>query len=161
MKKIELTQNQIAFIDDEDYERCNQYNWIYNRGNGYAQCKVDGADHPILLHIFILNYPAYRIDHKNRNKLDCQKDNLRIATLQQNSANSNKRKNTSSNYKGVSWYKRFQRWCAGIQVDGRSINLGYFDDEVEAAKAYDVAALQYFGEYAAINFPEPIPHLEE
>ena len=71
----------------------------------------------------------------------------------QNNANSKKQKNTSSDYKGVGWNKKANKWRAKIQIDSKSKHLGYFDSEIEAAKQYDKKAKEHFGEYAKLNFP--------
>jgi AP2 domain len=156
MKILQLTQDKVALVDDEDYDRCNEYNWCYNRECGYAQGNV-GRTYPVRLHIFILNFPESDIDHKNRDKLDCQKHNLRLCNDAQNQQNKIKSTRngvaTSSKYKGVSWKMRKNKWTAQIRVDGLGIHLGYFTVETEAARAYDVAALQHFGEFALLNFP--------
>src|SRR5690606_17080128 len=88
------------------------------------------------------------VDHINRNPLDNRKANLRPATSQQNKGNQRKRSTNTSGYKGVTWVKRRGNWM--VRVGKRFV--GYFDCPVEAAKAYDVAAEEYFGEYAATNF---------
>ncbi len=61
--------------------------------------------------------------------------------------------NNTSGYKGVSLFGRDSKWKAQIQVDGKKRHLGYFDDKIEAAKAYDRAALELHGEFAVLNFP--------
>jgi HNH endonuclease/AP2 domain len=94
------------------------------------------------------------IDHKDRNRLNNQRDNLRSATRQEQVQNTTKRKNTASKYKGVSWWKN--KWKARIVINGKSIHLGYFDNEEDAARAYDRAAKRAFGEFMVLNFPEEI-----
>ena len=87
------------------------------------------------------------IDHDGLNN-DCQ--NLRTVTRAQNSFNSLKKRLATSRFKGV---YRNQRgtWHATIGVNGKTLSLGYFEIEVDAAKAYNLAAIRYFGEYAVLN----------
>lgn len=91
------------------------------------------------------------VDHKDGNGLDNQKSNLRLCTHKQNTRNSISIKGTSI-YKGVFWCKDRLKWRAGIKNNYKTINLGYYESEVNAAFAYDKAAIKYFGEYARLNF---------
>lgn len=94
------------------------------------------------------------VDHLDRDPLNNQRDNLRLASRSQNGANRNIRKNSLSGYKGVSWHKTAKKWTAKLTLNGKLIHLGYFDDPIDAAKAYDQAAREYFGEFAVTNFTE-------
>ena len=109
------------------------------------------------MHRQILHPPGHLVvDHINHNGLDNRKANLRHATRVQNNRNRLiiKRKGASSKYKGVSWRKRKKRWHARIHVNGRYKFLGYFKEEINAAKAYDKAAKKYHKEFASLNFPD-------
>ena len=77
--------------------------------------------------------------------------NLRNCTNAQNQGNQKKREGTTSRFKGVCWHKRDRKWSARIRKNGHRHNLGYFDDELDAAGAYNVAALELFGEFALLN----------
>lgn len=82
-------------------------------------------------------------------------DNCRWATASQQQANKRKYVNgITSQYKGVDWHKRDDKWRARIKVGGKRKYLGLFENEIDAAKAYDAAALKHFGEYANPNFKE-------
>jgi len=97
---------------------------------------------------------GFEVDHEDRNYLNNQRSNLRLATKSQNQANSNLRIDSTSGYKGVTWHVRIMRWQAKIQVRKTRIFLGYFKTPEEAARAYDKAAKRYFGEFANLNFKE-------
>lgn len=151
-KYIKLTQGKKTLVDDEDYEYLNQFKWFYN--NGYA-CKMlprnGKPQKATFIHKLVMNNPSKRVDHINGDTLDNRKENLRLVTHSQNIINSKKRKNCTSKYKGVFRNKKANKWQAQIRVKQKAIHLGYFTDEVKAAKAYNKAAIKYFKEYARIN----------
>jgi hypothetical protein len=94
------------------------------------------------------------VDHINGDTHDCRKYNLRVCSVKENIRNS-KPQGGTSNYKGVSYDKSRDKWSASIKVDRKSIHLGRFSGEEDAAKAYDSAAKEYFGEFARLNFEAP------
>jgi hypothetical protein len=94
------------------------------------------------------------VDHQNSNPLDNRRANLRLATHAQNMHNRQKiQKKTSSRFVGVCFEKQKQRWIVYITNLRKRIYLGRFKNEIDAARAYDRAALKYFGEFARLNFP--------
>lgn len=94
---------------------------------------------------------GYEVDHKEPGGLDNTRPNLRLATDSQNSANGRRRANNTSGFKGVHYVKRIGRWQALIRVNGKRRHLGYFDTPSEAGAAYDVAAVEAWGEFARLN----------
>lgn len=103
----------------------------------------------LLLHRHLMQPPTnLLVDHKNGDGLDNRRDNLRLATRNQNAFNAQKASpKRSSQYKGVIWSKRDLRWCATIN----GTYLGNFRSEVDAAKAYNTEAKVRFGEFAKLN----------
>jgi len=142
-------------IDECDMDLIRDYTWCLNT-NGYLYAWVNGK--PQYLHVIIAERMGLDvsgdIDHEDRNPLNNQRDNLRSATRSQNKANGKIPKNNTSGYKGVSWDKATQKWYAKITVNKKQINLGRFINKEDAARAYDRAAIKYFGEFARLNFPK-------
>ena len=135
-------------MDDEDFLGLVLHKWCYSTA-GYAIRKGPNNT-TIYMHKVILR-SAYEVDHKNGDKLDNRKSNLRIATHFQNSKNRNKQLSASSKFKGVDFQKRNGKWRARIKLDYKSKYLGEFDTEIDAAKAYNSAATVYFGSFAKLN----------
>jgi hypothetical protein len=111
----------------------------------------------VYMHAQIMGFPDSEIDHRDRNGLNNQRNNLRLATRQQQAANSEwKRPN---GYRGI--WKKGNRWIARITVDLKGRYLGSFKTGEEAAAAYDAAALAAFGEFSVLNFPTKQPTPKE
>ena len=109
----------------------------------------------VCMHKVILKVPKGQVvDHINHNGLDNRKANLRPATSEENNRNRRKsiKRKCHSRFKGVNWNKDQQKWAARICFNRKTKFIGYFNDEIEAAKAYDNAALKYHGEFAVLNF---------
>lgn len=144
-----------VIIDDEDFERVTKYNWFgWTTPRHTSMYVVGWVDHKtVRLHRFIMGAKIGSIvDHSNGNALDNRKCNLRIATSKQNNQNAKKRRNSkTSKFKGVHYCNVWKIWKAQIQTNKKKLCLGSYNTELEAAKAYDLAALEYFGEFARIN----------
>lgn len=158
MKTIQLTQNQVALVDDDDYEYLSQWKWFAHRdpkNNCFYALRNEGK-HPhrttVPMHKVIVNDDAViEIDHVNHNTLDNRKENLRPCNDHQNQYNRAIQKNNKSGYKGVYWHKG--KWTVQIRTD-KGTFFEYYTDKILAARAYDRLAKKYHGEFAYLNFPE-------
>lgn len=158
MKRINLTQNKVAIVDDQDYDWLSRRKWYAHKGtHGYYAVrnskKCEGKKHLIRMHRAIMGLQygdKQEIDHINHNGLDNRRCNLRVCTHRQNGYNQTS-KTGSSKYKGVSWYKPYKKWESYIDTNGKRQKLGYFDNEIDAAKAYNDKAKELFGEFACLN----------
>ena len=149
MKKIDLGNGHFAKVDDDFYEKYNHLNWRYEKhhsGNGgYAVTTVK-------LHRLVTGAErGEEIDHLNRDKLDNRKENLRRVSSSENRQNRRPDKRNSSGYRGVHFQRN--RWVARLAKDGKRIWLGAYATKEEAAKAYDKAAKELYGEKAYLNLP--------
>jgi hypothetical protein len=136
----------------------------------YAACTESAGGERVEYHLHKLVFErmtghtcpeGFIVDHRNQDKLDNRRANLRLVSKKHNEANKKKRrtqagKAPSSKYKGVSKIKKKGRvvknpWRAIITVDKEQISLGHFATEKEAAIAYNDAAVEHFGEFAYIN----------
>lgn len=152
VKEITLTKCKISLVDDADYEKISIWKWHYS--NGYAMRRetiAQGQSKIVLMHRVILGLDSDRIDHQNRNTLDNRRINLRPATAKENAYNACNHSDSKSGYKGVHWRKDNKKWKARIHYDGRQIHLGTFIDPKEAAKAYNAAAIKFYGQFAYLN----------
>ena len=129
----------------------------YKQGRGYPSVYIREAKgarkvHRMVAEAFLEDWDkALQVDHIDGNGLNNQKVNMRECSTQENSFNQKRRKNTTSKFKGVSWYKRRSVWEAYIHIDYSKKKIGYFDSELDAAIAYNVAAVEHFGEFARMN----------
>jgi hypothetical protein len=161
MKIILLSKDYAAQVDDADFERVRRYKWTAQEGRntvyGYHPFLLeDGTRKNISLHRFILGVTNSKIqvDHKDRNGLNCQRENLRTATHAQNMHNAKIHKNNSSGFRGVGKHPQANRWQARLCLHNKQIYLGLFKTAEAAARAYDAAARKLFGEFANCNFPQ-------
>ena len=155
MREILLTQGKVALVDDEDFEQFNQFKWrAWKHRNNYYACRngktINGKKSMLLMHREVLNAPlGIQGDHRNGNGLDNQKHNLRLATHTQNMHNrKNAHKNNKLGIKGVCWHKKVKKFRAQIKINGKKINLGFFNVLGDADSAYRKAEEKYFGEFA-------------
>jgi len=157
-KLIPLTQGKFAIVDEDVFDYLNQWNWTTHRnGRTYyakrAVC-IKGVQECILMNRLILGLrkgDPRQSDHINHKGFDNRLKNLRICTRSQNQHNQKPWDNTSSKYKGVGWHKHKKKWRVRISDNYTVYCIGYFTSEIEAAKAYNKAAIKYHGEFATLN----------
>jgi hypothetical protein len=161
IRRIPLGRGKYAYVDAADYEWLSQWKWRLR--NGYAM-RFEKGGKVVLMHREIMQPPRGKIvDHWDGNRCNNYRANLRTCTRGENSCNAAKQAGASSRFKGVSWHRHIGKWYASIGFQRQSTFLGYFDDEVEAARVYDRAAVERFGVFARPNFPEdwPVERREE
>lgn len=156
--QVVLTSGSVALIDDADMDLVGAHRWYELRGhNGKRYARTCCGNRSIYMHRLITGTPpGAETDHRNGDGLDNRRANLRVATSSQNKANKVKPtrpdgRPTSSRFKGVSWDRTRGLWQAKITVDRHCRNLGRYDDEADAARAYDLAAVLAWGEFALTN----------
>jgi len=156
-----MAQPKYAKVDPADYKRLRGYEWLAKKGRKsfYALRRVPtgkaGKEKLVYMHQEVIEVAdGMVVDHINHDGMDNREANLRPATYSQNLYNRKKRSGaTQSKYKGIYWRKKNRKWQAQITFERKRICLGYFRNEIEAARAYDRAAMKYHGEFASLNFP--------
>jgi len=154
---ITLTQGQVTVVDKDVYDRdLKNYTWhAHWRGNAFYAARKEYGN-TISMHRQILQVPdGLDGDHIDMNTLNNRKTNLRVSTRSQNVANSNKRSNNTSGFKGVKWNATSRAWGAHLGLNNARLFLGYFNTPAEAAQAYNSAAKEHFGEFARLNEIDP------
>jgi hypothetical protein len=163
MKRIPLSNGAFAVIDDDDYERISKFKWWLN-SHGYAARSIwYGRDKSpkhrnVTMHREILGVTdhAREVDHKNEDRLDNRKSNLRACDHNENASNRRKPRSNKSGYKGVVKHPQSKGWIAQITVKGKNNYLGHFSTPQSAALAYNNAAAGSFGDYAKLNDVHPV-----
>lgn len=157
--RIPLTRGQFARVDPEDYPWLSQFRWHCQKRphTCYAvrTLWVNGEACKVWMHREVMDTPARLVcDHINHDGLDNRRRNLRNCTKGQNNLNKPSYRNGESRYKGLWRRHGASRWHVSIQVGGHEKNLGVFDSEIDAARAYDEAARRLHGQYACLNDPD-------
>ena len=131
----------------------------HQNSGGYIEIRFDRKTYPahrIAWYLHTGNDPGIlHVEHIDTNKANNKIKNLRLATAAQNSRNKGKKLGTTSQYKGVAFYARHGKWVSQISANGKTAHLGYFTDELEAHRAYCLAAVEIHGEFA--HFGENSP----
>lgn len=155
MKKIELTQGQVALVDDIDYEYLSQWKWCASWiGKNFRPMRfpwIDGKQKTLYMYTVIANrmgIDSKLIDHIDRNSLNNQRSNLRSATHSQNQHNRGAPLNSKTGVKGVSFYKPNGKYQANITIDRKQYHLGLFDTISEAEKIVIAKRKELVGEFA-------------
>ena len=158
MKRIPLSQNKYALVDNIDYDHLKKWKWCCAKGYATRARSFDdgpGARVVYMAHVIAarmgLNKGTLQIEHADQTPLNNQRMNLRLATQGQNTQNRKKPRNNTSGFKGVTWVKRAEKWCARICHSGKVYALGHFDTAEEAAVAYDFNAQRLHGRFACTN----------
>ena len=144
-----------VFVDPDIKEKYAGVTWwamSNGCGNRYATTRLDRKKFS-LLHRLVLGIEDTKvdIDHINGNGLDNRRENLRVCSRSQNMGNCKKHADGSSRFKGVCWNKNRNKWYARICLNYKPYPLGSYLNEEDAARAYNKAAIEKFGEFARIN----------
>lgn len=161
VKFVPLTRGEFAKVDEADFTDVSRWNWCVSappkshtkyamRGRTDDERASSGLRAPIMLHRYLMGEPDTEIDHANGNGLDCRRANLRVAAHVENMHNSRSRAGTSR-FKGVS--RSGKAWRVVMRMHYKTIFIGKFANEEEAARAYDEAARRMHGAFACLNFP--------
>jgi hypothetical protein len=144
MKRIKLTQGQVAIVDDRDFESLSKFKWFAtwcsNTRSFYALRAVrieKGRASTLSMHRILMGLgrgDKRHVDHANGVTLDNRRSNLRIVTIRQN--NQNTRKHRAGRLVGATFHKQANRWMAQIGIDGKQIYLGLFPTEQAAHEKY-------------------------
>lgn len=147
-----------AWIHPEDTLRVAPFAWYY-RGDGYVATtmQTENGRKNVYLHRFILGAGPDDpiVHHVDGNRLNCCRDNLEFSTHAKNrrAARASRDPRKTSRYRGVAWSKQRRKWQAYVKVGATLFTAGFFDDELEAARARDRLAREKHGSYAALNLP--------
>jgi hypothetical protein len=161
VKRIPLTQDKVAIVDDADYGWLSQWKWRAHKMGKFCYAVrstyIEQKRGSVSMHRQVLGLlpgDGFEADHINHDTLDNQRSNLRRATKSQNHQNQYGQITARSQFKGLYWHPGIKKWRARIKHNYKYIQIGYFKEEIEAAKAYDNAAKELHGEFACLNFPD-------
>lgn len=152
--EVPLSRGLVAVLDEQDWPKVADLTWYAHEprpGEAYAAHRSSKPRTIVRMHRLILGVtdPDLLVDHRDGDRLNNRRANLRVATVAQNNRNRGQLRTGTSPYKGVT--RRGARWSAGIWADGRSLYLGTFDSAELAAEAYNAAAVRLHGDFARLN----------
>jgi hypothetical protein len=155
MPELKIISKGVEYIcgyDQSDEQLVSKFKWHFC--NGYAVSKINGRT--VKMHRLIMDLidPSIQVDHKDHDRLNNHRANLRTCTPAQNLQNSRKTRGLSK-FKGV--YRDGFTWKAQINNDQKRVNIGRFRSEITAAKVYDRAAREIYREFANPNFKDSSP----
>jgi hypothetical protein len=155
---VPLTQGQYALIDSDDVHLVQDYAWYaaLNASSGLFYAKRRDGDARMPIHHAIMGkVEGKTVDHINCSEsLDNRRANLRHASANLQMWNRRTFKNNTSGFTGTFWEAKKKLWRAIIVHHNKRINLGRFKSQIDAARAYDTAALKLRGEVARLNLRE-------
>lgn len=151
MKKIYTNKGEVILVDDSDYEWLSGYSWHLSE-KGYAVCgiydSVTQKTKKVRMNRMIMNFPTGKlVDHENRNKLDNQRNNLRIVNRKQNSFNSKLFANNTTGYRWICWDKSRKQYHVSTKINQKKVNVGRFNTLEEARQAVKDKILPLIGEF--------------
>lgn len=153
---LAMPRGVVAYVDEADIPVLVRHRW-YRNANGYAYTLVKRGRREVgvLMHRLILRAPTgVQVDHRDGNRLNNTRANLRLCNQSENSSNARKAAARSSRFKGVTCRRDRKGWRAEIMARGQRRRLGVFHTEEAAALAYDAAARELHGTFARLNFPD-------
>lgn len=153
---ISLPNGLVAIIDDADAKLVEGIKWRAVKKppakTWYVVADIGGKRWT--LHRWLLKPKSkQKLDHRDGDGLNNRRENIRPCTQSQNMANVGRTAANKSGFKGVHRHNKSNRWRVQISVNNKILDVGYFADKTEAAKAYDAAAIKHFGQFAKTNFP--------
>ena len=152
MNNLLQTINDTFFYNNDGlYYKKNNKRAGYENPAGYRIIQISGKNHKEHRLVWLIYYgslPNSDLDHIDRNKSNNNINNLRLATKQQNCYNKGKQKNNSAGFRGVTFYKKSNKFQAQIQINYKKIHLGLFTDINDAIQARKDAEQKYFGMFA-------------
>lgn len=155
MKLVPLSQGLFAKVDDLDFDIVSKFKWCaQKRKHGHHAARYFGKKYVYMHQMILATEKGVGVDHKDGDGLNNMRDNLRPATKRDNGRGFRHLKGKTSKFRGVCWHKAAQKWAVALTlVRSKTLYLGLYLDEVEAARVYDAAAREHYGAFATPNFP--------